>query len=146
MTQENVASVCEHPNVKKGRKKPEAIFDPPVVIEKMAATINMLDNIGDTTVDEDDFFAPPPKRQAVAAIPDLPVQARGFDGCSFSATQQASWRSAFSCLCRMADEWLRHPEQRKTAMKSERIHAEIVDLIGQLHEKWVAMNKGGRWS
>lgn len=123
---------------KKKRRPIPAIFDPPVVIEEMSAKINFIE----TTKEEDDFFAPPKKRE----IADVSTPTGSFDGCSFSATSQASWRSAFSSICRMSDEWLRHPNQKKTAMKSERLHGQYMEIVRQLHEKWVEMNQGGRWS
>lgn len=113
------------------------VFDPPVVVEKMAATIKFVED----QQEKDDFFAPPKNKMS-----DVPTPTGSFDGCSFSATSQASWRSAFSSVCRMADEWLRHPKQKQTAMKSERLHADYMDAVKNLHEKWVAMNQGGRWA
>ncbi len=64
----------------------------------------------------------------------------------FSETSQSSWRSAFSVLTRLNDQWSQMPKQVSTKMKTERIHNEFKALLHAVHKKWSEMNPGGRWS
>ena len=77
---------------------------------------------------------------------DEPVSVSSGGDCDFSISDQASWRSCFSSISRMSDKWALFPEQRKTKMKSERVHYEFRSLLEQLQAKWSEMNPGGRWS
>ena len=118
---------------KKPKKKAfPAVFDPEPKVKEMAAKIS---------------FFEPDTEEGEAIVPDVPIPTGSFDGCSFPATAQASWRSAFSVISRMADEWLKKPKQQATKMKSERIHGEMRRTLQELQRQWSLMNDGkGRWA
>lgn len=64
----------------------------------------------------------------------------------FSAAQQKQWRSTFSVIINMADDWLDLPAQRKMKVTSRRLHAEYIAFLSQYHKQWELMNPGGQWS
>lgn len=119
---------------------PPPVFDTEEAVEEMSNTLTLEEIFG-----EQESSLPSQADEDVVG-PGLASQ-NVVDGCFFTASAQASWRSSFSLLTRMAGEWLKQPNQQAVKMKSERSHGEFLRILGELEGKWREMNGNqGRWS
>lgn len=117
---------------------PPPVFDTEEAVEEMTGTLTLEEIFG-----EEESQEVQPEETAEPSLASQNV----VDGCFFTASAQASWRSSFSLLTRMAGEWLKQPNQQAVKMKSERAHGDFLRALSEIESQWRAMNGGqGRWS
>lgn len=124
---------------------PAPVFDTEESIQEMSGVLRIEDIFGEQ---ESSFLSDELRDELKEEYQSENVAVNGgVDGSIFTASAQASWRSSFSLMVRMAGEWIKNPLQQATKMKSERSFGEYQQILNSLEAKWREMNKGqGRWS